>query len=291
MSARSSASSTPPEFAGLARDLRDHIIEHYERRGELLDTPAGLLTLDTNSVLAADRARLLLRLLAEHAGQVVAGRRVLDLGAGFGSLALYCAHLGAEVVAVDPNGQRMQVAVAIAKRRGLALRAVAAHAQSLPFPDACFDLVLANNSLCYIVDKDVYRAALEEIHRVLRPGGWVAMRNPNRLHLRDQFTGLPLLPLLPRSVIHRVTDSLGRHRSDVYLRSPGGAVRELRRAGFVRARWRAQPGRGLSDLLAGYQHVLARRPDSPQAVHDRGSWPGALALGRHDSGTTEAGAS
>jgi SAM-dependent methyltransferase len=197
MSTQTPRTSTSPSFAGLARDLRDHIIEHYERIGERIDTPAGLRTLDTNSTLAADRGRLLLRLLAEAGAGSIAGRRVLDLGAGFGALALYYAHLGAEVVAADPNEQRMQVAVTIAHKRGLDVSAAAAQAQDLPFADESFDVVLANNSLCYIVDPREYAAALREIRRVLRPGGWLVARDPNRLHPRDQFTGLPLLSLSP----------------------------------------------------------------------------------------------
>lgn len=259
---RAPVASYPPAFAAIAHDLRGQIIEHYERRNDRLDTPAGLLTLDTNSMLAAGRGRLLLRLLAERGAGPVAGRRVLDLGAGFGALALYYAHLGAEVIAVDPNEQRMQVALTIAKRRGLAVSAVAAHAQSLPLPDACIDLVVANNSLCYVVDEHAHRLALSEIHRVLRPGGWVVARNPNRLHPRDQFTGLPLLPLLPPSLARRITAALERHRSEVRLRSPGAAVRELRRAGFSQASWRAQPGRRYGARFARYHHVLARRSDS-----------------------------
>jgi ubiquinone/menaquinone biosynthesis C-methylase UbiE len=268
MSAAALNGSEPPAFAPIVSDLRDDIIEHYERRGETLHTPAGLLTLDTNSVLAAGRARLLLRLLAEQGAEPVAGRRVLDLGAGFGALALYCAHLGAEVIAVDPNEERMQVALGIARRRRLSLRIAAAHAQALPFPDESFDLVIANNSLCYIVEESAHRAALEEIRRVLRPGGWVAIRNPNRLHLRDQFTGLPLLSLLPPSIVHRITRSLDAHRSDVRLHSPGASVRQMRRAGFSQACWRAQPGRRLGARFAGYHHVVARRPQksSPQDV-------------------------
>jgi SAM-dependent methyltransferase len=254
----------PPAFAPLAHDLRDHIIEHCERTGERLDTPAGLLTLDTNSVLAAARGRLLLRLLAEAGGGSVAGRRVLDLGAGFGALALYCAHLGADVVAVDPHEQRMQVAVVIARRRGLSVRALAARAQSLPLPDGTFDVVLANNSLCYITERIERQRALSEIHRLLRPGGWVAMRNPNRLHPRDQFTGLPLLGLLPPPLAARAVEALGRHRSHVRLSSPGATVRELRRAGFTQVRWRAQQGRRLGARFAGYHQVLARRP--PQTL-------------------------
>jgi SAM-dependent methyltransferase len=249
----------PPAFAPLAHDLRDGIIEHCERHGERLDTPAGAMTLDTNSVLAPGRGRLLLRLLAQEGMGSIAGRRVLDLGAGFGALSLYFAHLGAEVVAVDPNEQRMRVAEAIAQRRGLSLSIAAAHAQSLPFPAASFDVVVANNSLCYIVGGELHDEAMREIHRVLRPGGWVVMRNPNRLHPRDQFTSLPLLPLLPPALAQRTTRALGRHRSQVRLRSPGGAVRTLRRAGFAHARWRPRPGGGLGERFAGYHHVLARR--------------------------------
>ncbi len=259
-SPRPVGTSVPPAFAGVARDLRDGIIEHYEQLGERLDTAAGRLTLDTNSVLAARRGRLLLRLLVEEGMGSVEGLRVLDVGAGLGAVALYFAHLGAEVVAVDPNERRLRVALGIAQRRGLNLSIVAGRAQSLPFPDASFDLVVANNSLCYITDRSEHRAALAEMRRVLAPGGWTAMRNPNRLHHRDKFTGLPLLPLLPASLARRVTLALGRHRSEVQLLTPWGAVRQLRRAGFTHARWRPYSGQGLRDRFAGYHHVVARLP-------------------------------
>jgi ubiquinone/menaquinone biosynthesis C-methylase UbiE len=259
------SSSPPPAFAPLAHDLRDHIIDYYERTGRRLDTPAGQLTLDTNSVLAADRGRLLLRLLAEAGAGSIAGSRVLDVGAGFGALALYYASLGAEVLAVDPNLQRMQVALTIAQQRGLAVSALTAQAQSLPLPDESIDLAIANNSLYYIVDAHEHRLALSEIHRVLRPGGWLAMCNPNRLHPRDQLTGLPLLGLLPPTLAQRVAETLGRHRSPTRLHSPGGAVRALRRAGFAQAHWRPNPGHRHGARFAGHHHVIARRAPAPSS--------------------------
>jgi SAM-dependent methyltransferase len=249
-----------PRFAPIVMDLRDAIIEHYEDRSIRLDTPAGLRTLDTNSLLAAGRARLLLRLLAERGSGSVAGRRVLDLGAGFGSLSLYFAHLGAEVVAVDPNGERVQLAETIAQRRGLRLAAVTAWAHGLPFPSGSFDFVVANNSLCYIVDVQQRADALAQTKRVLRPGGWFVARNPNRLHPRDHFSGLPLLPLLRPEWAQRVATARGRSRSYVRLYSPAGAVAELRKAGFVQPHWCPYPDGRVRGTVAGYHHVVARSP-------------------------------
>jgi SAM-dependent methyltransferase len=254
------APTQPPSFAPLAMALRDHVIEHYERAGLRLDTPAGRRTLDTNSSLAAARGRVLLRLLAEAGGGPIRGRRVLDLGAGFGALSVYFGHLGAEVVAVDPNEERLGIGVAVARRYGLALSSMAAHAEALPLPDATFHLVVANNSLCYIVDRDTRRAAMAELLRVLAPGGWLVMRNPNRLAPLDPFTQLPLLALLPPSFGRELTHRLGRHRSEVRLMTPQGAVRELRRAGFAQTSWRAAPGRRVGAMVASYHHVVARRP-------------------------------
>ncbi len=263
MSVQAPSAGGPPAFAAIAQELRGEVTEYYERRSERIDTPGGLVTLDTNSILAARRGRLLLRLLAEQGAGAIAGRSVLDLGAGFGALALYYAHLGAEVVAVDPNEQRLQVAVTIAARRDLTVTAVIAHAQALPLAEASIDLVVANNSLCYIVEPRDRLLALREIRRVLRPSGWLVIRNPNRLHPRDQFTGLPLLPLLSPSLAQRVASARGRHRSDVRLHSPGGAVRVLRRAGFSEVSWQPHPGRHRAARFAAYHHVIARRDAAP----------------------------
>ena len=252
--------ASSPGFAPMAAALRDQVIEHYERLGTRLDTVAGRRTLDTNSTLAADRGRLLLRLLAEAGGPPIAGRRVLDLGAGFGALSVYFAHLGADVVAVDPQETRLQVGVAVARRYGLPLSAISAHAHALPLPDAAFHVAVANNALCYVVDRKLRHAALAELLRVLMPGGWLVMRNPNRITPLDPFTGVPLLALLPPALSRRAARGLRCHRSDVRLTSPYGAVLELRRAGFAQASWRAAPGRRVGSRVAPYHHVVARHP-------------------------------
>jgi SAM-dependent methyltransferase len=252
----------------IAQDLRDRIIEYHEHSGEDLDTPEGLLRLDADSVLAANRGRMFLRLLAEAGAGPIAGWRVLNLGAGFGALALYWAHLGAEVLAIDPDPQRVRIAVEIAERRGLTVNALTADPERLPLPDASLDLALTEDCLFGVIDEQQPGRALREIHRVLRPGGWLVTCNPNRLHPHDQFTGLPVLRLLPRALAQQVAEALGHHRPNVRLRSPGGAVRQLRRAGFTQAHWHAQLEHGLGARFASHHHVIARRPAGP--TEDRG---------------------
>jgi predicted SAM-dependent methyltransferase len=46
---------------------------------------------------------------------------------------------------------------------------------NLPYPDASFDVVLANHVLEHVADD---ARALAEIHRVLRPGGWAMLQVP-----------------------------------------------------------------------------------------------------------------
>jgi ubiquinone/menaquinone biosynthesis C-methylase UbiE len=64
------------------------------------------------------------------------------------------------------------VMLAAARKRaadfGLSVALSEATAEHLPFPDASFDTVMCTLSLCSVADD---AAAIEEMHRVLRPGG------------------------------------------------------------------------------------------------------------------------
>jgi len=90
------------------------------------------------------------------------GERILDLGCGDGQLSARIAAMGAEVTGVDASPQM----AAAARARGI--RADEASAESLPYPDHSFDAVFSNAVLHWVRDQD---AMLEEVRRVLRPGG------------------------------------------------------------------------------------------------------------------------
>jgi len=253
------------DFTPIADSLRRQVLGFYRERGESLSDAAGLNTLETNSGFVERRAIPLLEMLSSMADlDTIDGLRVLDLGCGFGALSVFFAAQGADVTGVDPNEARLAVGRAVAAEHGLSVELRRGRMEALELPAGSFDLAVQNNSLCYIVPRQERRAALEETRRVLRPGGFLIVRNPNRWHPLDQFSGLPLLQLLPPRAASRMAKRLGRARSTVRLTSPLEARRELKAAGLVGVRHLATPSSrwpAFTKPIARYQHLLARRPD------------------------------
>lgn len=117
---------------------------------------------------------------------LVSGDRLLDLGAGGGRHAFEARRMGARVVALDRDAGETSGAAAMLEavgrevegRRaggtgaGAALRGDALH---LPFPDRCFDRVIAAEVLEHIADD---HAAMAELARVMRPGATLAVSVP-----------------------------------------------------------------------------------------------------------------
>jgi arsenite methyltransferase len=103
------------------------------------------------------------------------GDRLLDVASGFGTSALLAAReFGANVTGIDYGENSVSAATAAAGAEGFEgeVSFIRGDAESLPFPDASFDSVLCECSLCTFPDKP--RAAAE-IGRVLGPGGRVAI--------------------------------------------------------------------------------------------------------------------
>ena len=123
---------------------------------------------------------------------------VLDLGCGGGFMSEALAMRGAKVVGVDVS----RAAIAIAKRHaaagGLPIRYLVASGEDLPLPDASVDRVVCVDVLEHVRDLD---RVLDEIRRVLRPGGVFLFDTINRTPLARfviVFCGERILRLLPR---------------------------------------------------------------------------------------------
>jgi len=131
--------------------------------------------------------------LAELAGPV--GRRVGDLGAGIGHLALPLAERGLDVVAVEAAQAMLDQLRAAAAERGIALRALHAAAEQLPLDPACLDLVVVADAL-HFLDTEL---TARQIARVLAPRGALAL-------VTCQFGDTPFM----RGVVRLIEEAVPR---------------------------------------------------------------------------------
>jgi SAM-dependent methyltransferase len=220
-------------------------------------------------------------LLAPVATELLApGRspRILDAGCGTGGNLAHLARLG-RAVGIDLAPEAM------VRWAGRGVRAARASILTLPFPDQTFDLVTSFDVLYHDwIPED--GAAVTEMARVLRPGGWLLVRVPalellrgahdeavatrrryTRRHLaallkdrglkvvRSTYANSLLFPLLlARRTLDRL---LGREGSDVaFLPAPLERLFKgllLAEAAFVR--------RGISLPVGASVLALARRPN------------------------------
>ena len=100
------------------------------------------------------------------------GQRVLDVAAGSGNAALAAARRGARVTATDFVPRLLQAAARRAEAEGLELETLEADAQSLPFPDGAFDVVLSTFGVMFAPDQ---ARAAAELLRVCRSGGHIGL--------------------------------------------------------------------------------------------------------------------
>lgn len=95
--------------------------------------------------------------------------RVLDMGCGAGHASFIAAQNVKQVVAYDLSSQMLEVVAQAAQEKGLDnITTRQGYAESLPFEDETFDVVISRYSAHHW--HDVGRA-LREVSRVLKPGG------------------------------------------------------------------------------------------------------------------------
>jgi SAM-dependent methyltransferase len=121
------------------------------------------------------------------------GERVVDVGSGAGFDSFIAAgQVGPEgqVVGIDMTAEMLQKSRATAEALGFGhVEFREGLAEALPVEDAWADVVISNGVINLCADK---KAAFEEIHRVLRPGG--------RLQFADIANGRPVPPEALRDI-------------------------------------------------------------------------------------------
>jgi len=105
--------------------------------------------------------------------QVKAGDQVLDVGCGSGRLSMAAqewAGADGQAVGLDPSPEMIRVARKNTERAGSKAKFELGVVESLPFPDASFEVVL-NRLMLHHLPGDLKQRGLAEMRRVLKPGG------------------------------------------------------------------------------------------------------------------------
>ena len=159
--------------------------------------------------------------------RTLAGSRVLDIGTGNGTIAAELAtQVGAtgRVVGVDVEDVRVD-------REGYDFQVL--DGARLPFANGSFDVVVSNHVVEHVGDSDAQQRHLDEVARVLAPGGVAYVAVPHRWRLVENHYRLPLLSWLPTRLADRYVSVTGRgNRYDCRLLTRRALLRMLRSAGL-----------------------------------------------------------
>jgi ubiquinone/menaquinone biosynthesis C-methylase UbiE len=122
--------------------------------------------------------------------------KVLDVGTGFGMLAMTLAQRNpaVEVVGLDVSPVMTETGKRVVAKKGLGPRVSfeTADARAMPFPDDCFDGVISHGSLHHWWEAEL---VFTEMNRVRKPGGVIYVadlrRDQARIPLWFLYGGCP----------------------------------------------------------------------------------------------------
>ncbi len=125
------------------------------------------------------------------------GKKVLDLGCGFGNNSFLLEEKGAEVFSLDIEKDFVYVVNLKKKLAGSNIKTLVGNGFYLPFKNKTFHFVILTHTLEHI--KDIFNF-LKEVKRVLKNGGVFYLTVPNYFFPFEPHFKVPLIPYLPKNL-------------------------------------------------------------------------------------------
>jgi SAM-dependent methyltransferase len=281
-----------------ADEIRDVNTRYHDVAADSYDSKGGI---DFGEIGQAQVLGKLRKLL----GPALEGGydRSLEIGAGTGYFSLNMLQTGvvSEATCTDISPGMVATLAGNARRLGLEVKTARADAESLPFSDESFDLVLGHAVLHHLPN---LRRAFAEFHRVLRPGGQIVFAGePSRLG--DRIAAVPkrgahaLAPawrVLLRARAAGATEGGGSEHNgsgghgdhdlerfvDIHAFEPGDLSRHARRAGFTEVKVRGEEL--TANWFGWFNRALeaSAEPEDVPMLWRRYAFHGNLALQRLD---------
>ena len=166
-------------------------------------------------------------------------KRILNVGCGPGTEAILLAKMGYEVTALDFSPQMIEYTKENAKLHNVSIKTVIGDAEDLPFEGDCFDAIVSNYAMWAIPNP---QKAMEEWHRVLRPGGEVAyidVGHSENKGLRKTWARLAMKLRKKDNNDHsrELSDEETSHLSNLWstrMTRPGEDLKLMKDAGFYK---------------------------------------------------------
>ena len=143
------------------------------------------------------KARTMMAVLEDYLDRPLQELRVLNVGGSSGIIDHYLSQYAGRVVGMDIDDAAIRYAKKTYTNENLEFQV--ADALNLPFSNESFDISICSQVYEHVMDAG---KMLDEIFRVLIPGGICYFAANNRLVLNEPHYNLPLLSVLPRFLSH-----------------------------------------------------------------------------------------
>lgn len=171
----------------------------------------------------------------EGTGWKIKGAKLIDIGSGQGGMVLEALIRGAEAYGIEPGEEFTKLARMRLRDAGFnQANILSTSGEAVPFDSDIFDYVISLQVLEHVKNPE---KILNEIFRILKPGGRCHISCENYLSFREQHYRVAWLPLLPKFIGGAYLKIIGRDpsflKNYVYYTTYPEIWRVAKKAGFI----------------------------------------------------------